>query len=156
MDPVRASPNHQNLVPNLFCFFHPIKALAGSLHPEGRQHQILLFLLLLLLPLPLLLLTPIDRKESLLLLLPNMPHYPTTNGKLSRNVYAMHACFFCTFGSRLACSVGAHQQKFLHRSSVGDLSRVHCRLGTHPPLGNMSMLVPHLCNVVWQRVAHFF
>ena len=36
---------------------------------------------------------------------------------------------FCVFDADFACSVGAYQQKFLHRSSAGSLLRVRCWLG---------------------------
>ena len=37
--------------------------------------------------------------------------------------------FFARSGHRSVCSVGAYQQKFLHRSSGGSLLGVHCWLG---------------------------
>ncbi len=53
---------------------------------------------------------------------------PTTNGGMQNgsscwNMYTLHTRF-CTFGRQFVCSVGAYQQKCLHRSSVGKASVV--------------------------------
>ncbi len=48
--------------------------------------------------------------------------------KLSRNMYTMHTRFR-TFGTDFQAQSELIDKKFLHRSSVGNLLRVHCWLG---------------------------
>ncbi len=69
--------------------------------------------------------------------------YPTTNGgrqngKLSRNTHALHARFLHV-PRRLACSVGAYQQKFSLRSSVGSFLFTRVLRGT----------CHHTCSGLW-------
>ena len=59
-----------------------------------------------------------------------MPSQPTT---VACKTEAQSEHVFCTFGHRFECSVGARQQKFPHRSSVGSSLRPRCWLGSHAP-----------------------
>ncbi len=59
------------------------------------------------------------------------PNHQRWHAKMEAQSEYVHPAytFFLHAWRRFACSVGAYQTKFLHRSSVGSSLRVGCRLG---------------------------
>ncbi len=73
--------------------------------------------------------------------LPNQQRWRARMEAQSECAHVAHTCF-CVLGRRSACPVDDYQQEFLHRSSAGGLSRVHCWLGRQAETrGNQDHLI---------------